>query len=99
MPMIEATIPGWAEAILQCPVSGHPLRRDGSRLMTADGTLRASIVDGVVRVVVPGEDPSIRFYRSVGGAHFHERSHVGYAMTTLDTSVYHGYLAELRPAD
>jgi ubiquinone/menaquinone biosynthesis C-methylase UbiE len=68
-------------------------------VLTADGIARASIVDGVVRVVVPGEDPSIRFYRAVGGAHFYERSQVGYAMTTLDTSVYHRYLSELRPDD
>ncbi len=92
-------IPEWAVAILQCPATGRPLHRDGSRLMTSDGVVRASIVDGVVRVAVPGEDPSISFYRAVGGPRFHERSQVGYAMTTLDTSVYHGYLAELRADD
>jgi SAM-dependent methyltransferase len=80
-------------------MTGTPLHLEGDRLMTADGTVRAGIVDGVVRVVLPGEDPSIRFYRAVGGAHFQERSQVGYAMTTLDTSVYHGYLSEFRPDD
>lgn len=60
---------------------------------------KATVVHGVVRCAVPGKDPSIEFYRAAGGARFHERSHVGYAMTTLDTSVYHGYLSELRPDD
>ncbi len=64
-----------------------------------DGTVNTTILDGIVRVAVAGEDASIRFYRAVGGAHFQERSTVGYAMTTLDTSVYHGYLAEFRPPD
>jgi SAM-dependent methyltransferase len=59
----------------------------------------AVVVDGVVRSVLPGDDPSIAFYRAAGGAHFHERSQVGYAMTTLDTSVYRGYLSEFRPDD
>lgn len=95
--MMRTTIPAWAVSVLQCPSTGAPLNLDGDRLMTADGIVRASIVDGVVRVNVSGEDPSISFYRAVGGAHFHERSQVGYAMTTLDTSVYHAYLSELRP--
>jgi len=59
----------------------------------------ATVVGGVVRCVLPGKDPSIEFYRAAGGARFHERSHVGYAMTALDTSVYHGYLSEFRPDD
>jgi SAM-dependent methyltransferase len=97
--MMKNTIPAWAAEVLQCPMTSTPLQLEGDRLMTADGTVRAGIVDGVVRFVLPGEDPSIRFYRAAGGAHFQERSRVGYAMTTLDTSVYHGYLSEFRPDD
>jgi hypothetical protein len=37
-------------------------------------------------------DPSTEYYRTIGGAHFHERSVVPYAMTALDTPVYHDYL-------
>ena len=92
-----ATIPRWGLDVLQCPMTRAPLRLDADRLVTADGIQRADIVDGVARFALPDRDPSIRFYRAVGGARFHERSQVGYAMTTLDTSVYHAYLAAVRP--
>src|SRR5258705_444464 len=39
-----------------------------------DGTVNTTILDGIVRVAVAGEDASIRFYRAVGGAHFQGRS-------------------------
>ncbi|PYR68346.1 MAG: hypothetical protein DMF88_09540 [Acidobacteria bacterium] len=64
-----------------------------------DPAVRLESVNGVLRAALPGNDPAITFYRDAGGAHFQERSRVGYAMTTLDTSVYHGYLAGIRPAD
>jgi ubiquinone/menaquinone biosynthesis C-methylase UbiE len=43
------------------------------------------------------EDPSMEYYRTIGGAHFHEHSAVPFAMTSLDTPVYHDYLREFAP--
>ncbi len=65
----------------------------------AGGILRAEgmrVENGIARFPVPAADESIAFYRSVGGAKFHERSKVAYAMTSLDTPVYHEYLHQLR---
>lgn len=93
-----ARIPAWALDALRCPITGDRLQFAGSNLVTGEGRLLARIEDGVVRFGLPDGDGSIGFYQEIGGARFHERSQVGYAMTTLDTSVYHGYLAELRPA-
>ena len=56
------------------------------------------IEEGILRFAVT-EDASIAWYRSRGGSHFFERSHVPYAMSNLDTPMYHQYLASLRPAD
>lgn len=68
----------------------------------ASGVLRAQdmrVENGIARFPIPAPDESITFYRSVGGAKFHERSKVAYAMTSLDTPVYHAYLEELRGDD
>jgi ubiquinone/menaquinone biosynthesis C-methylase UbiE len=58
----------------------------------------ARVERGIARYATSADD-SIRFYRAVGGAHFHERSKIAFAMTSLDPPVYHGYLSELRPAN
>jgi ubiquinone/menaquinone biosynthesis C-methylase UbiE len=55
-----------------------------------------TIEAGIAVFAVAAADPSIAFYQAVDGAHFHERSSVAFAMTTLDTVVYHGYLDEWR---
>jgi SAM-dependent methyltransferase len=85
--------------ILAAPGGGAHLLVDGDNLSTADGSRVARIVDGVVCCSIRTDDPSIEFYRAAGGAQFHERSKVTYAMTTLDTPVYHKYLDRIRPAD
>jgi SAM-dependent methyltransferase len=72
--------------------------RDG-RLVAPDGSPVGTIADGVICFPVGRLDRSIEFYRDVGGAHFHERATVAYAMSSLDTAVYHDYLSELRPPD
>jgi SAM-dependent methyltransferase len=97
--MTQTHLPAWAGDVLQCPDTGKPLRLEGDRLVTADGVARGRHVDGVLHLKVREDDPSIKSYRAAGGAHFHERSQVAYAMTTLDTGVYHAYLAEIRPED
>ncbi len=48
---------------------------------------------GVLEFAVPGADPSVAYYEQIGGAHFRERSAVPYALSTLDTPIYHSHLA------
>jgi SAM-dependent methyltransferase len=75
-------LPAWSGEILKVP--GH------------DGAAGFRVERGIARFPMAADD-AVAFYRAVGGAHFHERSKVAYAMTSLDTPVYHGYLEELRP--
>ena len=89
----------WAQDVLAAP-GGGPI--DGpveGRLRDAAGGTVGVVQQGVVRMDIAEPDDSIAFYRKVGGAHFHERRSVAFAMTTLDTPVYHGYLEEIRPTD
>jgi ubiquinone/menaquinone biosynthesis C-methylase UbiE len=90
-------VPDWAWQVLAAP-GGGPLRCESGLLWVADRPI-GRIVDGVLRFDMPGGDPSTEYYRAIGGAHFHERSAVSYAMTALDTPVYHDYLHELMPDD
>jgi|SRR5271166_1814287 len=90
-------IPEWAWEVLAKP-GGGPLRCDG-RTLQADDQPIGRIAEGIVRFTMPRGDPSTEYYRAIGGAHFHERSAVPYAMTALDTVVYHDYLRELAPDD
>jgi SAM-dependent methyltransferase len=53
---------------------------------------------GIACFEVQTEDPAIHWYQSVGGTHFHERTQLSFTMSALDTPVYHGYLAQLKPA-
>jgi len=48
--------------------------------------------DRVLEYPMSGADPSVAYYEQIGGAHFRERSAVGYAFSSLDTPVYHEYL-------
>jgi ubiquinone/menaquinone biosynthesis C-methylase UbiE len=93
----SAELPRWAHEILVSPKTQLPLVEQQGRLMESDGGVAATIVEGIACFPISTPDPSIKFYRSLGGAHFHERATVPYAMSALDTDVYHGYLAELRP--
>lgn len=96
--MAPATeIPQWALDLLRSPLTAEPLIQRDGRLRAVDGPQAGAIMDGVVRFPVEGSDSSIAFYREVGGAHFHERAAVAFAMSSLDTPVYHGYLEDLRP--
>lgn len=55
--------------------------------------------DGIVHARSIHRDASIDYFHSIGGAQFHERSQVAYAMTALDTPVYHAHLKDFAPAD
>jgi len=92
------SLPRWAAGLLACPRAGVPLVERDERLETTDGRCAATIVGGIVRVPIP-DDAGIAFYRAVGGPHFHERADVPYAMSALDTPVYHAHLASIRPTD
>src|SRR5215470_18441798 len=90
-------IPDWAWQVLSAP-DGGPLRCERDVLWAADQAI-GRIDQGILHFDVPSGDPSTDYYRTIGGAHFHERSSVSYAMTALDTPVYHDYLRNLVPDD
>jgi ubiquinone/menaquinone biosynthesis C-methylase UbiE len=74
------------------------LQFEGRILRNADQSI-GRIDQGILRFNMPSEDPSTEYYRTIGGAHFHERSAVPYATTVLDTPVYHDYLRQFAPDD
>ncbi len=88
-------IADWAWELLESP-GGEPLRCEGTTVWAADRPI-GNIDNGILRFQMMTEDPSMEYYRTIGGAHFHERSAVPFAMTSLDTSVYHDYLREFAP--
>jgi ubiquinone/menaquinone biosynthesis C-methylase UbiE len=90
-------IPVWAWEVLASP-GGGPLRCEYGILWAADQPI-GRIDQGILRFNMPSGDPSTEYYRTIGGAHFHERSAVPYAMTALDTPVYRDYLREFAPDD
>ena len=92
-------LPPWVYDLLISPRTGSRLREDNGRLIATDGEVAGNIADSIACFPIATTDRSIEFYRDVGGAHFHERAAVPYAMSALDAEVYHGYLAELRPDD
>jgi ubiquinone/menaquinone biosynthesis C-methylase UbiE len=97
--MTPATdIAGWAFDVLRCPETGEALRRDGDRLVRPNGSEVGRIEDGIVRTPLLVADDNVRIYRKLGGAHFWERANAGYAMSALDTPVYHDFLRDVRPA-
>ncbi|MBV8935492.1 MAG: class I SAM-dependent methyltransferase [Alphaproteobacteria bacterium] len=85
-------IPEWAWRVLASP-GGGPLRYQDGLFWAADQPI-GRIEQGIIRFNISSGDPSTEYYRSIGGAHFHERSAVAYAMTSLDTPVYHHYLRQ-----
>ena len=95
----SAALPPWAREILVSPRTKVPVNEEQGQFVTADGEICGKLNDGIACFPVATGDCSIEFYRNVGGARFHERAAVSYAMSALDTDVYHGYLAELRPHD
>jgi ubiquinone/menaquinone biosynthesis C-methylase UbiE len=90
-------IPEWAWEVLASP-GGGPLRCEDAILWAPDQPI-GRIDQGILRFNMPSGDPSTDYYRTIGGAHFHERSAVPYAMTALDTPVYHDYLRAFAPDD
>jgi SAM-dependent methyltransferase len=97
--MSTDSLPSWALPILRGPGGDEPVRLEGTRLVSPRGNELGRLENGVLRFPVRQVDHGIAFYRRVGGAHFHERRDVPFAMSALDTPVYHSYLDEVQPAD
>lgn len=95
--MSLSDIPNWAWDVLRCPDTAAVLFRSGDRVMRETGTEVGRIEDGMVRLPMLIADENVRIYREVGGSHFWERSGQDYAMSALDTPVYHRHLEEIRP--
>jgi SAM-dependent methyltransferase len=97
--MESVGLPPWTSEVLCCPATRRKLEVRDNRLVRDDGTTVAHVDHGVIRLPVSIADPSITFYRNVGGSHFHERSVVPFAMSALDTPVYHAFVDDLLPID
>ena len=91
--------PAWADDVLAMPGSSTGLHCADGKLLDADNRAVGTIENGIVRVGTLPPDASIEYFHSIGGTHFFERSEVAYAMTALDTPVYHGHLEANAPAD
>jgi SAM-dependent methyltransferase len=57
------------------------------------------VQDGVLRCGPDCRSAAVAYFQSIGGTHIFERAQVAYAMTTLDTPVYHAHLEDFAPAD
>jgi SAM-dependent methyltransferase len=90
-------VPAWAWELLRSPHTFEPLHPAGDRLVLSDGREVGRVEAGIVRMPIATPDDNIGIYKSLGGAHFWERAAVPFAMSTLDTPVYHGYLDDVRP--
>jgi SAM-dependent methyltransferase len=91
-------LPPWAVSILRDPRTGDAVRLERDRLVSTRGAEIGRVENGVLRIPVERPDEGIAFYRKVGGAHFHERAAVPFAMSALDTPLYHSHLDKICPA-
>ncbi len=89
----------WGMELLACPFCRKKVLLKKQNLSCVTCGNVGLVEKGVVRFKIKQGDPSIKWYRDKGGTFFHERSHVPYSMSNLDTSVYHHYLSLLRPRD
>jgi ubiquinone/menaquinone biosynthesis C-methylase UbiE len=97
MKAVSASLPSWAYDLLVSPHTRVPLVEQHDKLVAIGGEVAGTIIEGIACFPISVSDRSIEVYREVGGARFHERAQVPYAMSALDSEVYHRYLAELQP--
>src|SRR5215469_2557578 len=97
--MHECKLPPWALEVLRCPRNGQPLRLKACRLIDENGHEVALIEENVIRFPMRIADDSISFHRNIGGPRFFERSAAPFAMSSLDTPIYHSCLDEILPSD
>jgi SAM-dependent methyltransferase len=91
-------IAAWAWSILGCPGGRGGVFPKDDRLVDAKGLAVGNVDNGLVRFGIRSDDPSVKYYRSIGGAHFHERSATPYAMSALDAPLYREYLRQIAPS-
>jgi SAM-dependent methyltransferase len=97
--MESVGLPSWTSEVLCCPATRKQLELRDNKLMREDGATVAHVDQGVIRLPVSIADQSVTFYRNVGGPHFHERSAIPFAMSTLDTPIYHAFVDGLLTSD
>ena len=97
--MHECNLPPWTLEVLRCPRNGQPLRLKACRLIDENGHEVALIEENVIRFPMRIADDSISFHRNIGGPRFFERSATPFAMSSLDTPIYHSCLDEILPSD
>jgi SAM-dependent methyltransferase len=68
-------------------------------LQVIDGSALADAADNILEGGVPGDDPGIQWYEARGGAHYEERARVAFAMSSLDTPLYHDWIRSHAPED
>jgi ubiquinone/menaquinone biosynthesis C-methylase UbiE len=91
-------LPFWACSELVAPDGDRPPRQRDGLLIDASSKPIACIDTGVIRFTLE-PNGAVEYYRSVGGAHFHERSGMSCSMSALDTPVYRNYLEKIAPSD
>jgi SAM-dependent methyltransferase len=94
---MSSAIPCWVLSILTSPGGRSRLKLNGNKLTDLKGRHVAYIDKGVIHFTSQVDDASVAYYRSIGGAHFHERAAAPYSMSALDTPVYHAYLRQIAP--
>jgi hypothetical protein len=62
-------IASWAWELLAGPGGGGAFHREGTTIWAGNRQM-GRIENGVLRFQMVSEDPSIEYYRNIGGAHF-----------------------------
>lgn len=85
-------LPDWAFDVLRCPNTRAPVSLEGSVLRLGDGKEVGRWERGIVRFPIHDRGSNTKFYREIGGVHFHEHASRPFAMSSLDAHVYHAHL-------
>ena len=92
------TLPRWATTLLACPRCHSGLDFHAAALHCPACGEVGRYQAGIARFDIPGSDDAIAWYEAADGTHFHERIHIPYTMSSLDTPVYHSILRSAAPA-
>lgn len=66
--------------------------------IVAESARERALTDaGVLWMQAAAADTNVARYRALGGAHFFERANVPFAMSALDTPIYHAFMREFTP--
>src|SRR5262245_45734897 len=67
----ERSLPQWASSVLVCPYCKGALSNIGGMLSCIQCRTAGKIESGIVRFPALAEDPSVIWYKAVGGTRFH----------------------------